>query len=177
MIKEYEDTRINELIKKSFERAIRDNEWSIRSLSEWNLLYECIDKVLEFVKSGKVKELYINRNMWYILQDTFFDILDLYGVDIQASAKVSERELLIPKRVKVEISQETRQYLKVVCSFLNNTKGYITRDELDFLLMMIEDKNHNITNTMLERLNALIECDEEEEFIEELLKIEMESYL
>lgn len=177
MIKEYEDTRINELIKKSFERATKDSEWSIRSLSEWNLLYECIDKVLDFVASGKTKELYINRNMWYILQDTFFDILDLYGVDIQASEKVSEKELLIPKREKVEISQETRNYLKIICNFLNNTKGYITRDELDFLLMMIEDRNHNITNAMLERLNALIECDEQEEFIEELLNIEMESYL
>ena len=82
MIKEYEDKRINELIKKSFERAIKDSEWSIRSLSEWNLLYNCIDKVLEFVESGKTKEIYVNRNMWHILQDTFFDILDLYKVDI-----------------------------------------------------------------------------------------------
>lgn len=177
MIKEYEDERINELIKKSFERATKDSEWSIRNLSEWNLLYNCIDKILEFVESGKTKEIYINRNMWYILQDTFFDILDLYDLDIKASEKVSEGELLISKRKKVEISQETRKYIKNVCNFLNNTKGYITRDELDFLLMMIEDRNHNIISAMLERLNALIECDEQEKFVEELLNIEMESYL
>lgn len=97
MIKEYEDERINKLIKKSFERATKDSEWSIRCLSEWNLLYDCIDKILEFVESGRTKEIYVNRNMWHILQDTFFDILDLYDLDIKASKKITERELLISK--------------------------------------------------------------------------------
>ena len=175
MIKEYKDERINELIKKSFERAIKDSEWSIRNLSEWNLLYDCIDKVLEFVENGRKGEIYINRNMWYILQDTFFDILDLYDLDIKASQEVSERELLINKRKKVEISQETREYLRNVCNFLNNTKGYIDYGEIDFLLMMIDDRRHNITEIMKENLSNLIECDCEDEFIEELLKIDMES--
>ena len=97
MIKEYKDERINKLIKISFERAIQDSEWSYRYLSEWNLLFECIDKILEFVDSGMTKEIYVNRNMWYILQDTFFDICDLYGVDIKAKEVVSEKELLIKK--------------------------------------------------------------------------------
>lgn len=175
MIKEYEDERINELIKKSFERATKDSEWSIRNLSEWNLLYNCIDKILEFIESGRTKEIYINRNMWYILQDTFFDILDLYDLDIKASEKISERELLINKRKKVEISQETRKYIKNVCNFLNNTKGYIDYGEIDFLLIMIEDTRHNVNEKMKEELSNLVECDCEDEFVEKLLEIEMES--
>lgn len=102
MIRDYKDERINNFIKQSFERAIKDEEWSWRYLSEWNLLFNCIDRVLEFVNSNMTKEIYINRNMWYILQDTFFDICDLYGVDIQAKKFVSERELLIPKIIEVE---------------------------------------------------------------------------
>lgn len=101
-IRDYKDERINNFIKQSFERAIKDEEWSWRYLSEWNLLFNCIDRVLEFVDSNMTKEIYINRNMWHILQDTFFDICDLYGVDIQAKKFVSERELLIPKIIEIE---------------------------------------------------------------------------
>lgn len=40
MFKEYKDERINELIKKSFELAVRDDEWKSRYLQEWNILFE-----------------------------------------------------------------------------------------------------------------------------------------
>lgn len=98
MIKEYKDNRINELIKKSFEIAIKDDEWNYRELSEWSLLCECIDKIIEFVDSNYTREIYVNRNMWWVLQDTFFNVCDLYGVDIIASDKITEKELLIKKK-------------------------------------------------------------------------------
>lgn len=174
MIKEYEDERINKLIKVSFERAIQDSEWSYRYLSEWNLLFECIDKVLEFVDSDMTKEIYVNRNMWYILQDTFFDICDLYGVDIKAKKVVSEKELLIKKRQKKIITQYLRTYLENVCNFLNNMRGYITYKEVEFLLKCIDDRQYHITIEMVEKLSCMVENNEYEDFVEELLKIESE---
>ena len=39
MIKEYKDEKINELIKKSFELAVKDSEWNLRYLQEWNILF------------------------------------------------------------------------------------------------------------------------------------------
>ena len=174
MIKEYKDERINKLIKISFERAIQDSEWSYRYLSEWNLLFECIDKILEFVDSGMTKEIYVNRNMWYILQDTFFDICDLYGVDIKAKKMVREKELLIKKRQKKEISQYLRTYLENICNYLNNIKGYIDKEEIKFLLECIDDRYYHITNEMVEKLSDMVENNECEDFVEELLKIESE---
>lgn len=175
MIKEYKDERINKLIKESFERAIKDDEWNIRELSEWNYLYTCIDKILEFVESGYSKEIYVNRNMWHILQDTFFEICDLYNVDIIASEKVSERELLIKKRERKEITSELRTYLKNVCNYLNNIKGHITDNEIRFLLECIDNRQYHITSEMVEELSCYVENDMQDEFVEKLLKIEMEN--
>ena len=169
MIKEYDDERINELIKKSFEMAIKDDEWNIRSLDEWKLLYECIDKVLEFVESGKTKEIYVNRNMWYILQDTFFDICDLYGVDIEMSDRVSEHEKLIDKNTIV--SKELKRYLSNICNYLNNIKGYITEGEVRFLLECIDDRQYHITNEMVKELSDYVECDMSDDFINKLVEI------
>ena len=52
MFKQYKDERINELIKKSFEIAVKDDEWNIRNLQEWNILFEDIDKTLEYIENG-----------------------------------------------------------------------------------------------------------------------------
>ena len=70
MFKEYKDERINELIKKSFELAVRDDEWKLRYLQEWNILFEDIDKMLEYVENGYKGELRVNSNMWWVLQET-----------------------------------------------------------------------------------------------------------
>ena len=94
MFKEYKDERINELIKKSFELAVRDNEWELRNLQEWNILFEDIDKTLEYVENGYKGELRVNSNMWYILQETLIRILALYNLQLIGEKKVSENELV-----------------------------------------------------------------------------------
>lgn len=96
MFKEYKDERINELIKKSFELAVRDDEWKLRYLQEWNILFEDIDKMLEYVENGYKGELRVNSNMWYILQDTLCAILRLYGLELIGEERVSENELVVP---------------------------------------------------------------------------------
>lgn len=98
MIKEYKDERINELIKKSFERAVKDDEWQIRYLQEWNILFEDIDKMLNYINNGCVGELRVNSNMWWVLQETLAEVLDLYGLELIGEKRVSENELVIPKK-------------------------------------------------------------------------------
>ena len=104
--------------------------------------------------------------MWHILQDTFFEIFDLYNVDIIASKKVSERELLIKKRERKEITSELRTYLKNVCNYLNNIKGYITDNEIRFLLECIDNRRYHITSEMVEELSCYVENDMQDEFVE-----------
>ena len=99
MFKEYKDERINELIKKSFELAVRDNEWELRNLQEWNILFEDIDKTLEYVENGYKGELRVNSNMWYILQETLIRILALYNLQLIGEKKVSENELVLIKNI------------------------------------------------------------------------------
>lgn len=96
MFKEYKDERINELIKKSFELAVRDDEWKLRYLQEWNILFEDIDKMLEYVENGYKGELRVNSNMWYILKETLARILALYDLKLIGEEKACENELVIP---------------------------------------------------------------------------------
>ena len=114
MFKEYKDERINELIKKSFELAVRDDEWKLRHLQEWNILFEDIDKMLEYVENGYKGELRVNSNMWYILQETLTRILALYDLRLIGEEKVSENELVVPisrvGNIKEKIFNKMREY-------------------------------------------------------------------
>lgn len=96
MFKEYKDERINELIKKSFEVAVRDDEWNIRNLQEWNILFEDIDKTLEYVENGYKGELRLNSNIWWVLNETLYKVLALYGLTLIGEERVSENELVVP---------------------------------------------------------------------------------
>ena len=114
MFKEYKDERINELIKKSFELAVRDNEWKLRYLQEWNILFEDIDKMLEYVENGYKGELRVNSNMWYILKETLVKILALYDLQLIGEEKVSENELVVPiskvGNIKEKIFEKMQEY-------------------------------------------------------------------
>lgn len=114
MFKEYKDERINELIKKSFELAVRDDEWKLRYLQEWNILFEDIDKMLEYVENGYKGELRVNSNMWWVLQETLFKVLELYGLELIGEEKVSENELVVPisrvGNIKEKVFEKMREY-------------------------------------------------------------------
>lgn len=114
MIKEYKDERINELIKKSFEVAVKDDEWDIRYLQEWNILFEDIDKTLEYVENGYKGELRLNSNIWWVLQETLVKVLKLYGLELIGEERVSENELVVPikevGKVKEEVFNKMIQY-------------------------------------------------------------------
>ena len=114
MFKEYKDERINELIKKSFELAVRDDEWKLRYLQEWNILFEDIDKMLEYVENGYKGELRVNSNMWYILKETLVKILALYDLQLIGEEKVSENELVVPiskiGNIKEKIFEKMQEY-------------------------------------------------------------------
>ena len=114
MFKEYKDERINELIKKSFELAVRDDEWKLRYLQEWNILFEDIDKMLEYVENGYKGELRVNSNMWWVLQETLFKVLELYDLELIGEEKVSENELVVPisrvGNIKEKVFEKMREY-------------------------------------------------------------------
>ena len=114
MFKEYKDERINELIKKSFELAVRDDEWELRYLQEWNILFEDIDKMLEYVENDYKGELRVNSNMWYILQETLVKILALYDLQLIGKEKVNENELVVPISkigdIKEKIFNKMKEY-------------------------------------------------------------------
>ena len=108
------DERINELIKKSFELAVRDDEWKLRYLQEWNILFEDIDKMLEYVENGYKGELRVNSNMWWVLQETLFKVLELYDLELIGEEKVSENELVVPisrvGNIKEKVFEKMREY-------------------------------------------------------------------
>ena len=114
MFKQYKDDRINELIKKSFEIAVRDDEWNIRNLQEWNILFEDIDKTLEYVENGYKGELRLNSNIWWVLNETLYQVLALYDLTLIGEDRVSENELVIPIKkvgnVKKEVFEKMIQY-------------------------------------------------------------------
>jgi len=103
MFKIYENEKINELIKKSFEIAVKDDEWQIRYLDEWNILFEDINKMLDYVNNGCVGELRVNGNMWWVLRETLVGILDLYDLEMVIEERVTENELVIPKTIWLEL--------------------------------------------------------------------------
>lgn len=70
---------------------------------------------------------------------------------------------------------EIKTYLENVCNFLNNTKGFITDYEVKFLLKCIDDREYNITSEVIKELSDYVENDNQNAFVEKLLKIETES--
>lgn len=182
MIKEYKDERINELIKKSFERAVKDDEWQIRYLQEWNILFEDIDKMLKYVENGYKGELRVNSNMWYILQDTLVEVLALYDLELVGEEKVSENELVIPTnkigKIKAEIYKKMIQYgwnlgdnneledfdrvYDIHYDFIDRTYDYISEEDYDFSMQDISKGNfEQMIDFMSDFLRALDEVDRE----------------
>ena len=157
MFKEYKDERINELIKKSFELAVRDDEWKLRYLQEWNILFEDIDKMLEYVENGYKGELRVNSNMWWVLQETLFKVLELYNLELIGEEKVSENELVVPKN-KLE---EDNYYYSVFVLGRDLLKGILPyEDDLAYefckkVAVDFEESDYNV-NT-----KGLYECLEE----------------
>lgn len=151
MIKQYEDERINELIKKSFELAVKDSEWNLRYLQEWNILFEDIDKMLEYVNNGYKGELRVNSNIWYILQDTLCAILRLYGLELIGEERVSENELVVPisriGNIKEKIFNNMANLSITRIKYPKNDTTEYEYENLDNLLMelkqMIIDKKIN----------------------------------
>ena len=76
-MKIYENEKINELIKKGFEIAVKDEEWKYRTLDEWNILFKDIDDILMYIRSGRKGDIYVNANMWWVLQDVLYGVLKL----------------------------------------------------------------------------------------------------
>lgn len=70
---------------------------------------------------------------------------------------------------------EIKTYLKNICNFLNNTKGFITDYEVEFLLKCINDREYNITSEIIKELSDYVENDNQNAFVEKILKIEMEN--
>ena len=176
MIKEYKDERINELIKKSFERAVKDNEWQIRYLQEWNILFEDIDKMLKYVENGYKGELRVNSNMWWVLQETLVEVLALYDLELVGEEKVSENELVIPinkvGKIKAEVFNKMKQYGwnlenfdKVYdrhYDFIDKTYDYISEEDYNFSMQDISKSSfEQMIDFMSDFLRAFDEVDRE----------------
>lgn len=182
MFKEYKDERINELIKKSFELAVRDDEWKLRYLQEWNILFEDIDKMLEYVENGYKGELRVNSNMWYILRETLVRILALYDLQLIGEKKASENELVVPiskiGNIKEKIFNKMKEYGwnlkyntskdfdKVYNYHYNNLDkwyDYISGEDYNYTMQDISKSEFNdFVDFMSDFLRALNDIDKEE---------------
>ena len=105
----------NNIIRKAFEVAIKDEEWTYRLLSEWNALFEEIDKVLEYVNNDYKGELRVNDNIWWVLEEALCKVLDLYNLQIEDTEYVNEEALVIWKdtsvnNVKKKIFDKMEEY-------------------------------------------------------------------
>lgn len=94
-MREYNED-IEKILKRTFEIAVKDSEWGIRHLAEWNILFEGIDKTLEYVNGGKVGKLFLNSNMWYVLNDALVSVLALYDLKLIGNEKITEHEEVVP---------------------------------------------------------------------------------
>lgn len=182
MFKEYKDERINELIKKSFELAVRDDEWELRYLQEWNILFEDIDKMLEYVENGYKGELRVNSNMWYILQETLVKILALYDLQLIEKEKVNKNELVVPISkigdIKEKIFNKMKEYGwnledntnkdfdKVYNYHYNNLDkwhDYISGEDYNYTMQDISKREFSdFVDFMSDFLRAFNEIDKEE---------------
>lgn len=106
MIKEYENEKINEIIKHSFEVAVNDSEWNIRFLTEWNTLFRDIDDMLVYIKNGRQGRLFVDSNMWWVLQNALIDILDLYDLQLIGERTEDYTEEVVAKLEVLEIVEE-----------------------------------------------------------------------
>lgn len=111
MMKEYKDERINEIIKYSLQVAYKDEEWTkgLRSIEEWNILYDDIDKTLNYVNNGKQGKLILDSNMWWVLQNALIDILGLYGLEL-----IGERDDNYMEEVVIKDAKYIRCLIKYV---------------------------------------------------------------
>ena len=131
--------------------------------------------IISKVRYGKYKDIYVNRNMWLVLQNTFFEILDLYDLDIIVSGRITEREKLVKKR---KLTDYQKTYLKNVCNFLNNTKGYINDYEVRELITLANYEvceesifNKNVWKSDIEELSRYVENDMQEQFTEKIWEL------
>ena len=183
MFKEYKDERINNLIKKSFECAVRDDEWNDRHLEEWNILFDDIDKILKFVDNGYKGELKVDENMWYILQDTLCGVMKLYGLKFASDVKVvGEYSVVVPIKkfgaIKEKIYNKMIQYgwnlgnndlmnfdkvYDLHYNFIEDTFDFISEDDYDFSMQDIsKEKFGSMIDFISDFLRALDEIDREE---------------
>lgn len=102
MVKKYENEKINEIIEYSFEVAFKDEEWEkgLRNIEEWDILYDDIDRILDYVNNGKQGKLMVNSNMWWVLQNALVDILGLYELDLIGERNSDDMEEVIVKDAK-----------------------------------------------------------------------------
>lgn len=99
ILKHYSNKKINDELRKMFEMAVKDDEYEERFNcgGDFECLMEQIDKVINYVNNGCIGELRLNDNMWYICQETLYNILDLYGLELEMEYKHSENTLVLKK--------------------------------------------------------------------------------
>lgn len=97
MLKHYKDERINKALADMFQVAVKDEEYQDRFEcgGDFEILTECIDKTLEYVKDDYQGELRLNTNIWWVCQETLVRILSLFGLRLIGEERVSEAELVV----------------------------------------------------------------------------------
>ncbi len=129
MIKIYKDERINEIIKHSFDVAFQDEEWTkgLRSIEEWNILYDDIDEMLNYINNGKQGKLFLNSNMWWVLQNALVDILGVYNLEL-----IGERN---DDGEKEEVVFKDAKYIRCIIKYIdeNLPKEVIIKTNDEFI--------------------------------------------
>lgn len=113
MLKIYKDERINSELKKCLQTALTDEEYDLRNGSDFVILTENIDKIINYVESGCQGRLFLNSNIWYICFETLCNILSLYGLKLIGTDKCTESEEVVPIKkdnIKERIFKKMQEY-------------------------------------------------------------------
>lgn len=108
ILKTYEDERINKELKKCLVRAVADIRYDLQcGMTDFKILLDNIDKVVDYANNGYKGELRLNSNIWEVCLETLSSIIDLYGLEWEnkETRKLTEAELVIPKS-KVGVIKE-----------------------------------------------------------------------
>jgi hypothetical protein len=97
------------------------------------------------------------------LDDILYDARNTF--DNLDSALDDAREIEGDVETYIDDMDNQRDYLKVVCNFLNNLKGYITDEELKELFNIVDlEYDKNDFDYYVEKCSEFVRDDEQDEF-------------
>lgn len=122
-MKQYNDERINTILNNLEFDMKKDEEYHYRDIEcDIKVLYQNVDKVVNYVSKGFKGKLYLNSNIWNICYETLVKILELYNLKFFGSDKATEYEEVV----------NINEYIKRKCKKFNLTPNVTDEQIKDY---------------------------------------------